>query len=188
MNYSIFYRSFPNIKVEDNLFLRKISPEVDSEPYYKYMSSVKMKQFLSDDHIPTSLESALDDLIYWQKLFTTKRSIYWAIADKNNNMIGTAGFNHIAFKNARAEISYDLDANYWGMGYMSKSLNAILDFAQYELQLVRVQATVDTDNDRSIKLLKRCGLLEEGILKKYEVVAGQHKDYFMYSKIFSETL
>jgi ribosomal-protein-alanine N-acetyltransferase len=188
MNYSIFYRSFPNIKIEDNLFLRKISPEVDYEPYYKYMSSAKMRQFLSDDHIPTNLESALDDLIYWQKLFSTKRSLYWAIADKNNYMIGTAGFNHISFKNGRAEISYDLDPNYWGMGYMSKSLNAILDFAENELELIRVQATVDIDNDRSIKLLERCGLLQEGILKKYEVVAGQHKDYFMYSKIFNNTL
>ena len=188
MNYSIFYHSFPNIKIDENLSLRKILTEEETEPYYKYMSSTKMRQFLSDDHIPTSLENALDDLIYWQKLFSTKRSLYWAIADQNNQMIGTAGFNHISFKNGRAEISYDLDPNYWGMGYMSKSLKAILDFAENELELVRVQATVDTDNHRSIKLLERCGLLKEGIFQKYEIVAGQHKDYFMYSKIFHATL
>jgi len=149
------------------------------------MSSPKMQQFLSNDHIPKNLESALDDLVYWYKLFVEKRSIYWAITDKNDQMIGTGGFNHISFKNARAEISYDLDPDYWGMGYMSKSLNTILEFAKNQLELVRVQATVATDNHRSIKLLERCGLIQEGILKKYEIVAGQHKDYFMYSKIFT---
>jgi ribosomal-protein-alanine N-acetyltransferase len=46
-----------------------------------------------------------------------------------------------------------------------------------------VQATVITDNDRSIKVLERCGFIKEGLLQKYEVVEGEHKDYYMYGRV-----
>jgi ribosomal-protein-alanine N-acetyltransferase len=98
-------------------------------------------------------------------------------------MIGTVGFNTISFSHARAEISYDLSPDYWGQGVMLKSIKAILQFAENELQIVRIQGTVITDNQRSIKLLERCGFVQEGMLEKYEFVDGEHKDYYMYARV-----
>ena len=66
---------------------------------------------------------------------------------------------------------------------MLKSINGILKFADVGLELVRVQATVIIDNERSISVLERTGFKKEGLLEKYEIVEGEHKDYYMYSRV-----
>ncbi|MBA2628637.1 MAG: GNAT family N-acetyltransferase, partial [Rickettsiaceae bacterium] len=62
-------------------------------------------------------------------------------------------------------------------------IKGILHFADFGLALVRIQATVITDNEKSIKVLERCGFEKEGFMKKYEVVEGQHKDYYMFGRV-----
>lgn len=89
----------------------------------------------------------------------------------------------ISFANSRAEISYDLDPNFWGKGIMLRSIKAILKFSDYTLGIIRVQATVITTNERSIKVLDRCGFQREGYLRKYELVEGELKDYYMYARV-----
>jgi ribosomal-protein-alanine N-acetyltransferase len=176
------YQPFPAIDLGD-IVLREIVDE-DAEDYFRYMSRPEMTSFLTEANCPKNLEQALEEIRYWGSLFRNKRSFYWGIALKDSNkLIGTAGFNMISIPHGRAEISYDLDYEYWGKGMMLKSIKNILKFADYALKLTRVQATVITDNERSIKVLERCGFVNEGTLKKYEVVEGQHKDYYMYAKV-----
>lgn len=176
-----FQQKFPLIELSD-IILRELTDE-DAEDYFNYMTKSEMLPYLAQNNIPSNLEQALDEVRYWGSLFTNRRSFYWAIALKDTNrLIGTAGFNSISQIHSRAEISYDLDFDYWGKGMMLKSIKAILKFADYA-SIVRTQATVITDNIRSINTLERCGFIKEGILKKYELVNNQHKDYFMYSRV-----
>jgi ribosomal-protein-alanine N-acetyltransferase len=182
MNTSCFFAPFPVIDLGD-IILREISID-DSQDYLDYMQNDAMTGFLTYDNRPNNLEKSQEDLEYWRNVFYTKYSIYWAIALKENSkMIGTAGFNHIHFVNSRADISYDLNPDYWGTGVMLKSIKGILNFGDIVLQLVRVQATIITDNERSIKVAERCGFSREGLLKKYEVVENEHKDYYMYARV-----
>ena len=176
------YGPFPVIELGD-IVLRELTDE-DAKDYFNYMSRPEMKSFLTEANCPATMEQALEEVRYWGNLFRNKRSFYWGIALKNTNqLIGTAGFNIISPQNLRAEISYDLDYNFWGKGVMLKSIKAIVRFADVALGLVRVQATVIIDNERSIKVLERCGFNREGLLKKYEVVEGEHKDYYMYARV-----
>lgn len=182
MNVHPFFEPFPFIDLGD-IVLREISKD-DAQRYFDYMNEAQMAEFLTQENTPKNLDAALEEVSYWGSLFPNKRSIYWAIALKENNkMIGTAGFNSITFPHSRAEISYDLDPAYWGKGVMLRSVKAILKFSDYTLGIVRVQATVITTNERSIKLLERCGFYNEGVLKKYEIVQGEFKDYFMYGRV-----
>lgn len=182
MNIKYFFGPFPALDLGD-IVLREII-EADAQDYFNYMSREEMEGFLTKENRPQSLEKAAEEVKYWGSLFPTKRSIYWAIALKETNkMIGTAGFNMISFPNSRAEISYDLNPDYWGKGVMLKSIKGILKFADHALELVRIQATVIIDNKRSLKVLERCGFEKEGFLKKYEIVEGEHKDYYMYGRV-----
>ncbi|MDP5110645.1 MAG: GNAT family N-acetyltransferase [Rickettsiaceae bacterium] len=182
MNIQYFFGDFPALDL-GYIVLREIK-EADARDYFEYMNNRAMEGFLTKENRPSGINEAMEEVKYWKSLFPQKRSIYWAIALKENDkMIGTAGFNLISFPNARAEISYDLNPEYWGRGIMLTSINAILKFADIALELVRIQATVIIDNERSIKLLERAGFKKEGLLEKYEVVEGQHKDYYMYGRV-----
>lgn len=182
MNIQYFFGDFPALDL-GYIVLREIKA-ADARDYFEYMNNRAMEVFLTKENSPSGINEAMEEVKYWKSLFPQKRSIYWAIALKENDkMIGTAGFNLISFPNARAEISYDLNPEYWGRGIMLTSINAILKFADIALELVRIQATVIIDNERSIKLLERAGFKKESLLEKYEVVEGQHKDYYIYGRV-----
>ncbi len=182
MNIQPFFQDFPVIDLGD-IVLRELV-EQDAQDYLDYMSNSQMAGFLTKENMPQTLDAAVEEVNYWGGLFPAKRSVYWAIALKEGNkIIGTGGFNMISFANSRAEISYDLNPNYWGKGIMLRSIKSILKFSDYNLGITRIQATVITTNERSIKLLERCGFQREGYLKKYELVDGELKDYYMYARV-----
>lgn len=181
INREYLYSPFPILDLND-IVLRELT-EFDAEDYLNYMSKPEMAVYITDGNRPKNLKEAQEEVRYWSSLYKNHRSFYWGIALKNDNkLIGTAGFNTINLEHHRAEISYDLDPSFWGQGMMLKSIKNILKIADH-IGIIRVQATVIMDNLRSINLLERCGFVREGILKKYEIVANEHKDYYMYARV-----
>ncbi|NDB84605.1 MAG: N-acetyltransferase [Alphaproteobacteria bacterium] len=161
--------------------LREINARRDAELFYKYINNDRVTMFLGQDSIPTTLSHASAELQYWANLFYSRRSYYWAIANQIDEIIGTAGFNHVSVQHARAELSYDLSPEYWGRGVMINAIFKILEYAFTKLALVRVQATVGQHNLRSIKLLENLSFKREGELASYEKLQGKHYDFYMYA-------
>jgi len=181
INREYLYAPFPVIDLND-IVLRELT-ELDAEDYFHYMSKPEMAIYITDGNRPENLKEAQEEVRYWSSLYKNHRSFYWGVALKDDNkLIGTAGFNIINLEHHRAEISYDLDSSFWGQGIMLKSIKNILKIADY-IGIIRVQATVITDNSRSVNLLERCGFTREGVLKKYEIVANEHRDYYMYARV-----
>lgn len=182
MSMQHLYNQFPVLDLGD-IVLREITSS-DAEEYFCYMNKPEMHEFLTDNNRPTNVDIAKEELSYWSSLFRNRRGFYWGIALKNNDqLIGTAGFNTISIMHRKAEISYDLDYAFWGRGIMLRSIKAILQFIEYAA-IIRIQATVIHDNMRSIKVLERCGFVKEGLMRKYEIVEGVHRDYYMYAKVY----
>lgn len=179
MNKQCFYNQFPVLDL-GKIILRNIK-QSDAQQYFDYMSRAEIKKTIAKEHIPQTFNESLNELKYWSGLFTQKSSIYWAIALTNTNeIIGTIGFNIISFLNESADISYDLNPNYWGKGFMSKSIISILDFADNNLELSNIRATVITDNSRSIKILEKNNFKQKELMKNYEIVNGKNRDYYLY--------
>jgi len=177
------FDKFPEIDLGE-IVLRELIPTEDSKDFFKYIINKNVSKYTSDNELPSSLISAENDLAYWADLFKYGKSIYWAIADKKTNkMIGSCGFNYWNKQHGRLEISYDLNYTFWGNGFVTKSVNAITDLALKNPSAQRVQATVATDNERSIKVLELCGYKREAILLKYYKLQGIIKDGYMYAKV-----
>lgn len=165
----------------DNFTLRRIDLEKDYLDFFKYIIIPDVAKYLADVDVPTSPESAKVELGYWSKLFETKNSFYWAIADKaSNKIIGTCGFNYWNRTHQRLEVSYDLDKNYWNLGITTNSVAIITEFAFAVMKVLRIQATVAIDNFSSIKVLEKCGYKCEGLLKNFGILQGVPKDFYMY--------
>lgn len=163
--------------------LRQIR-DSDAAAYQQYMTMPQVTEFLTQDNIPVTYEQALSDLRYWGGLFPAKRSFYWGIAiSATDELIGTVGYNLWHRSHGRGEISYDLAPAFWGHGIMFHSLQKVLSFGDAVMGLNRIQATVVVNNERSIKLLDRCGFKQEGRMEKYEIVGGEHRDYYMYGRV-----
>jgi len=93
--------------------------------------------------------------------------IRWGIALKGHrNIIGTIGFNNFT-KQHRANIGYDLQAQFWNNGYLTEALKAIIKYGFKELDVNRIEAEVMQGNIASEKLLAKLGFTNEGVLREW---------------------
>jgi RimJ/RimL family protein N-acetyltransferase len=73
-------------------------------------------------------------------------------------LIGSTGYG---FRNAvEAEVGYILDDRFWGCGYATEALQAIIDLAP-SLGLERLTASVHPANTASMRVLAKCGFARQ---------------------------
>jgi ribosomal-protein-alanine N-acetyltransferase len=161
---------FPFIQTE-RLSLRQITVN-DSEDLYNFYRDPNFFQYLDWDG-PSSVEESAMMINSWNQDFELKKLIPWGISSRNDNrLIGTIMFMPIrgTFQDLPRfplTISYDLQSDFWNKGIMTEALKAVLDFSKKKIQPHRVQAEVLSENTASLKVLKKLGFQEEGLLKHY---------------------
>ena len=66
-------------------------------------------------------------------------------------------------------LGYWLDEAYWGKGYMTEAVQAVLNYGFNELQLSLITANCYPHNKRSQQVLERNGFIYEGVLHQAEL-------------------
>lgn len=175
------FDSFPVINVDEEHVLRQISHD-DAEQYLAYMDDADVIKYVPEECIPRNMQRVKEEIDYNLDLYRYRRSIYWALARKDNNeLIGSCGFNYWNRDHARTEISYDLAKKYWGKGIMTKTVRAVLGFAFTRMGLHRVEATVTPTNQASLRVLRKMGFQKEGVLREQKFLHGKFYDAVMLS-------
>jgi RimJ/RimL family protein N-acetyltransferase len=84
--------------------------------------------------------------------------------NNNNNIIGVIGTHKT--DPTPVELSYILHPSAWGKGYATEALREYVQHYFYlKPQFDRLTAWVDTENAGSIKVLQKCGFVEEEMKK-----------------------
>src|SRR4030088_1722643 len=111
----------------------------------------------------------------------------WGIArHSDNQLIGSVALFNLEFNHRRAELGYALGHEYWGQGYMSEALQALLAYAFETLDLHRIEADIDPRNTASIKTAERLGFKREGYLRERWQTNGEIQDAFFYGLLRHE--
>ena len=105
----------------------------------------------------------------------------WALASREDKLIGTCGFSNWSVAHSHAELVYDLAPEYWRRGYMRRAVDTVLRWAFLTAGFNRVHAFVMTTNQPSITLLERCGFAREGTLRQFRIARGAPRDFFLYA-------
>jgi RimJ/RimL family protein N-acetyltransferase len=101
----------------------------------------------------------------------------WGLVKRDDDaLIGTCTLAGIDEQNRRAEIGFALNPKHWGQGYMREALTALLDYAFDIMELHRMEADVDPDNEPSIRALEKLGFRREGLLRERWIVDGNVAD------------
>jgi 8-oxo-dGTP diphosphatase len=84
----------------------------------------------------------------------------------------------------QAEIGYWLGKSYWGQGFMSEAISAVVGFVFGPLQMKKVWASAQIENEASLHVLAKAGLVEthRGVIKM------PARDYDEADAIFMERL
>lgn len=84
------------------------------------------------------------------------------------------------------DIGYVLARPYWGRGYMSEAVRAVVEWASALPDVHRVWAYCDVDNAASARVLEKVGMSREGVLRKWSVspnVSPTPRDCYVYALV-----
>ncbi len=83
------------------------------------------------------------------------------IEKESKNIVGDIGIHFIGDENSQAEIGCTLNKRFQNKGYATESLEIVIDYLFSDLNKHRIIASIDPDNENSIRLVERLGFKKE---------------------------
>lgn len=142
--------------VTERLLIRGFR-ETDGEDLYEYLSDEEVVRY--EPYKVLSKDEAYKE--------AKRRAIdgsFLAVCLECGKVIGNLYFTKGDFETF--QIGYVFNRKYWGNGYATESLNALIKYAFEELKVRRIIARCDPKNISSWHLLERVGMRREGTLLK----------------------
>lgn len=117
---------------------------------------------------------------FWFKLakegFENRDGFIFAIREKSTKkLIGGIGL-HLTPQHKKAEVGYWLAKPLWNKGYVTEALGAVLKFGFEEVNLNKIYATYYAHNPASGKVMEKCGMKNEALLKDEYLKNGKFLD------------
>ena len=171
----------------------KVTNEISLTPYLKkdkpdlarYINHPAISNNTLTIPYPYSLEDAdIFFKIIQAKEKQTGKVWNWVIRNKENNLIGSIGLLGEKFiGNPNRDIfGYWIGEEFWGKGIMTKVVKSFADYCLNERGLVRLEASVFSYNQASVRVLEKAGFEREGYLKKAYLKNGKYLDGILLAK------
>lgn len=139
----------------------------NADRLHAWQNDLELLHSNSDDAEPRSKQRVDDSLERWIRS-TSMEILHRAIHLRASGEF--IGFCQLAFidpVHKRCKLGITIgEKRYWGMGYGTEVIHALVQFAFSHLQLRRVAAEVFSINQRAIRLFKGVGFQQEGILRE----------------------
>ena len=119
--------------------------------------------------------------------YIEREGVTLAITQKKTGVLmGAIGFN-VNLKNGWAEIGYWIGKPYWGHGYATEALRALIPWAFATFPLNRLQACHFTRNPASGRVMQKAGMTLEGVLRQRVKKWGKFEDIAVYAILRHES-
>ena len=104
----------------------------------------------------------------------------------NGRLVGMVGLHYIDWKNRATSIGYFLTEDAQGLGIITRSITAILDYLFTDLKLHRVEIQCVVNNHKSIAVPERLRFVKEGIKRDGQLLHDRYEDLVTYSLLASD--
>ncbi|MFQ9447268.1 MAG: GNAT family N-acetyltransferase [Christensenellales bacterium] len=111
----------------------------------------------------------------------------WGIIDRQTrHLVGTIGYMDYSMDNASVEIGYSLARWLWNGGYMTEALARVIDYTFESMDINRIEAQHELDNPASGRVMEKCGMRKEGVLRQRLYNKGKFVDVALYAILKSD--
>lgn len=164
---------------ESERLVMRHAVETDATDMYELFHDPEVTRWI---HVPVP-ESVAETLEFSIRRYHLADPLgkYVLIEKASGKMIGSIDIR-LTEKNASAETGYALNHDYWGSGYMTEALKAVIRVGFEQLGLHRIDSYNAPDNAASGRVMQRAGMTYEGRLRDYEKLPnGTFVDSNVYS-------
>jgi len=155
------------VAATDRFDLRLLVP-ADAEPLQRLYGDPEAMRYVGADgraRTPEQTARGVGRLIEHQE-----RHGYslWAVTERDTgDVIGVAGLVLEDFEGPDVEVVYELQRDRWGRGIATEVARACLGVAFGELGLPRVIALAYPENEPSVRVMQKIGMLPDGDVEAY---------------------
>jgi len=100
----------------------------------------------------------------WIESYKEDSSYHWGICLKDGELIGSIGA-FVTEIDYCANIGYCIGRNWWGKGYVSEALKAVIDYMFSNTDIERIEAYHAVRNAASGKVMQNAGMAYEGLAR-----------------------
>lgn len=155
-------------KIEtEHLILRPFRLEDAPKMFENWASDDEVTRFLTW-HSHRSLSETESVINQWTAAYNNTDTYNWVIVSKRTNepigSIGVVSYNASA---EFADIGYCLGKYWWGMGFMTEALNAVVGYLFNRVGFNSVRACHAVKNPASGRVMEKCGFSQEGTMRQY---------------------
>jgi len=173
------FQPFPVIETE-RLLLREIT-DADIDMLFCLRSDKTVMKYV-DRPLAVTKEDVMPLYNKTVAGVAENTGISWVIGLRETaEMIGQIGFWRIDTENHRAEIGYMLRPEFFGKGFGSEALKAVLSHGFKHFRFHSVEANVSPGNDASKRLLEKAGFVQEAYFRENYYFDGNFLDSLIYS-------
>jgi ribosomal-protein-alanine N-acetyltransferase len=184
LNSDELFKNLPHLETE-RLKLRKLTIR-DAGDVFEYASVPEVSLYVTwlPHRTIADTKSFLKHMLFqYEKGIPSS----WGIVLKDTGkLIGTGGYLWWSTEHSKAEVGYVLSDKYWNNGYMTEALKKILQFGFETMNLERIEARCFVENMVSERVMQKCGMKLEGILRSSLFIKGVFSDFKLYSILKSE--
>lgn len=162
--------------IEGTLVQLRADEMTDRERYAAWFNDPEVTRYL-ERRYPLSLLAEET----WLRETTGKPLSYdhvqFAIETREGTHIGGIGFHQTSAEDRRAVVGIAIgDKAYWSKGYGADAMRALLRFGFEEMNLYRIELTVDVRNERAQACYRNCGFVEEVRMRQNRFSEGAYHD------------
>ena len=169
------------------LLLRKMRMR-DAQDVFRWSSDEQVARYVfwTPHHSLSETRSYIRAL---RRLYRNALPASWAIEWKQTHqVIGTIGFMSWVPEWKSAEVGYSLSREFWNRGIMSEALARVIRSGFDDLKLNRIEAQFDLRNAASGRVMEKCGMRREGVLRQRIYNKGEFVDVAVYAVLASDPL
>lgn len=170
----------------ERLILRRFTVDDAGDMWANWANDCEAAKFMSwtaHDSADVS-RKVLED---WIESYERADSYHWGIVPKElGEPIGSIGAISWNEDIKMCEIGYCIGRKWWRKGYTSEALAAVIKFFFKEVGVNRIEARHDPQNPNSGKVMAKCGMKYEGLLKMAQKNNMGIRDCIVYGLIAGE--
>lgn len=180
--YGLF--AMPTLETE-RLILRRITMR-DAKDIFAYSKDPEVAR-----HVLWSaqkdLSEAKDYCRFMIRRYHSDQPSSWGIIEKaTDRLVGTIGYMDYNEENNSVEIGYSLARWLWNGGYMTEALKRVIEYTFTAMEINRIEAQHELDNPSSGRVMEKCGMIKEGILRQRLCNKGKYVDVALYAILQSD--
>lgn len=174
-----YFASLPELETS-RLVLRPLKMK-DAKDIFAYASDPDVARYVLWEPHKTVADTR-NYIRYIRALYHRGLPASWAVTlRESGQVIGTIGFMWYSDANSAAEIGYSFSKAHWNMGYATEALRAVIDSVFRTLPVNRLEAQHDVRNPASGRVMEKCGMRKEGVLRQRIKNKGEFVDVALWS-------